>query len=180
MQTPKIIPLTPSHAVPETMPGLPASWPKNAPSYFHVLSKPSGATCNLDCTYCFFLSKEKLYPNSRFRMSDETLETYIRQLLESQHAPEVTIAWQGGEPTLMGLDFFKRAMDYVTHYTRPGVTVQHTMQTNGTLLNEAWCEFFLEHHFLIGLSLDGPQAMHDTYRVDKGGARTFQKMMRAA
>ena len=162
------------------MPELPATWPKNAPSSVHILGKPSGATCNYDYTYCFFLSKEKLYPNSRFRMSDETLETYIRQLLESQRAPEVTIAWQGGEPTLMGLDFFKRAMDYVTHYTRPGVTVGHTMQTNGTLLNEAWCEFFLEHHFLIGLSMDGPQAMHDTYRVDKGGAPTFHKVLRAA
>ncbi len=180
MKTPKIIPLTPSHAVPETMPGLPASWPKNAPSYFHVLSKPSGATCNLDCTYCFFLSKEKLYPNSRFRMSDETLETYIRQLLESQRAPEVTIAWQGGEPTLMGLDFFKRAVDLVHTYARPGVNIQHTMQTNGILLNDDWCRFFHEHHFLIGLSLDGPQAMHDTYRVDKGGAPTYQKVMRAA
>ena len=93
------------------MPNLPATWPKNAPSAFHVLGKPSGATCNLDCTYCFFLSKEKLYPDSRFRMTDDLLETYIRQLIESQRAPEVTIAWQGGEPTLMGLDFFKRAMD---------------------------------------------------------------------
>ncbi len=161
------------------MPNLPATWPKNAPSYFHVLGKPSGATCNLDCTYCFFLSKEKLYPDSRFRMSDETLETYIRQLIESQRTPEVTISWQGGEPTLMGLDFFKRAMDYVTHYTRPGITVGHTMQTNGILLNDDWCEFFREHNFLIGLSLDGPQAMHDTYRVDKGGAPTFHKVLRA-
>ncbi len=100
MQIPRIIPLSPLHTVPDTMPNLPASWPKNAPTYFHVLSKPSGATCNLDCTYCFFLSKEKLYPNSRFRMSDKILESYIRQLLESQRAPEVTVAWQGGEPTL--------------------------------------------------------------------------------
>ncbi|MGZ3647074.1 MAG: hypothetical protein ACXVCM_24840 [Ktedonobacteraceae bacterium] len=111
MHTPKIIPLRPTQPVPDTTPGLPAIRPKNAPSYFHVLGKPSGATCNLDCTYCFFLSKEKLYPNSRFRMSDETLETYIHQVIESQRAPEVTISWQGGEPTLMGLDFFKRAMD---------------------------------------------------------------------
>ena len=180
MQTPRIIPLSPLHAEPQAMPSLPNSWPKNAPTYFHVLSKPSGATCNLDCTYCFFLSKEKLYPNSRFRMSDETLETYIRQLLESQHAPEVTIAWQGGEPTLMGLDFFSRAVNLVHAYARPGVNIQHTMQTNGILLNDDWCRFFHEHHFLIGLSLDGPQAMHDTYRVDKGGAPTFQKVMRAA
>ncbi len=180
MQTSKFIPLTPSNAAPEAMPSLPATWPKNAPSYFHVLGKPSGATCNLDCTYCFFLTKEKLYPDSRFRMTDDLLETYIRQLIESQRAPEVTISWQGGEPTLMGLDFFKRAMDYVQQYSRPGVTVQHTMQTNGILLNEAWCDFFHEHNFLIGLSLDGPQAMHDTYRVDKGGAPTFHKVLRAA
>jgi uncharacterized protein len=180
MHTSKIIPLSPSHAMPETMPGLPDSRPKNAPLYFHVLGKPSGATCNLDCTYCFFLSKEKLYPNSRFRMSDDLLETYIRQLIESQHAPEVTIAWQGGEPTLMGLDFFKRSIDYVKKYTRPGMTLLHTMQTNGILLNEAWCEFFREQNFLIGLSLDGPQEMHDTYRLDKGGAPTFHKVMRAA
>ncbi len=180
MQPAKIIPLTPANTIPETMPALPASWPKNAPSYFHVLSKPTGATCNLDCTYCFFLSKEKLYPNSRFRMSDDLLETYIRQVIESQRVPEVTIAWQGGEPTLMGLDFFKRAIEYVKKYARPGVSVQHTMQTNGVLLNDAWCDFFHEHHFLIGLSLDGPQAMHDTYRVDKGGAPTFHKVMRAA
>jgi hypothetical protein len=138
MQTQKIIPLTPAFTVPDTMPRLPTTWPKNAPSSFHVLGKPSGATCNLDCTYCFFLSKEKLYPNSRFRMSDETLETYIRQVIESQRAPEVTISWQGGEPTLMGLDFFKRAMDYVIHYAHPGVSVGHTMQNQR-------CAFFLRH-----------------------------------
>ena len=160
MHTPKIIPMIQAQAGSETMPGLPATWPKNAPSSFHVLGKPSGATCNLDCTYCFFLSKEKLYPDSRFRMSDETLETCIRQVIESQRAPEVMISWQGGEPTLMGLDFFKRAMDYVNKYARPGVTVQHTMQTNGILLNDAWCDFFREHNFLIGLSMDGPESMH--------------------
>ena len=102
MQISKIIPLIPTQAVPDTMPSLPATWPKNAPSSFHVLAKPSGATCNLDCTYCFFLSKEKLYPNSRFRMSDETLETYIRQVIESQRAPEVTISWQGGDERSFG------------------------------------------------------------------------------
>jgi serine-type anaerobic sulfatase-maturating enzyme len=180
MQSAKKIPVIQPNATPHPMPSAPAVWPKNAPTTFHVLSKPSGATCNLDCTYCFFLSKEKLYPNSRFRMSEETLETYIRQVLESQRAPEVTIAWQGGEPTLMGLDFFKHAMEVVHTYARPGVSIQHTMQTNGILLNDAWCEFFREQNFLIGLSLDGPQAMHDTYRVDKGGAPTFHKVLRAA
>jgi uncharacterized protein len=180
MQTSKITFVKKSDISPTTRPVAPAPWPKNAPANFHVLSKPSGATCNLDCTYCFFLSKEKLYPDSRFRMPDDLLEAYIRQLIESQRGPEVTIAWQGGEPTLMGLDFYKRSIDYEKKYMRPGLTIEHTMQTNGILLNEAWCDFFREHHFLIGLSLDGPQAMHDTYRVDKGGAPTFHKVMRAA
>jgi len=180
MQPAKSIPVIQPNAPPHTMPGAPAVWPKNAPANFHVLSKPSGATCNLECTYCFFLSKEKLYPDSRFRMPDELLEAYIRQLIEAQRGPLVTIAWQGGEPTLMGLDFYKRSIDYEKKYVRPGLTIEHTMQTNGILLNEAWCDFFREHQFLIGLSLDGPQAMHDTYRVDKGGAPTFHKVMRAA
>ncbi len=113
-------------------------------------------------------------------MPDELLEAYICQLLESQRGTSVTTAWQGGEPTLMGLDFYQRAIAYERKYARPSLTIEHTMQTNGILLNEAWCDFFREHHFLIGLSLDGPQAMHDTYRVDKGGAPTFHKVMRAA
>src|SRR5262245_26739221 len=108
---------------------------------FHLLAKPTGAVCNLDCKYCFFLSKEMLYPGSRFRMADEMLETYIRQLLESQPGPEVTIAWQGGEPTLMGLDFFKRSIDYVRKYRRPSQTVVHTLQTNGTKIDDEWAAF---------------------------------------
>ena len=150
------------------------------PRAFHVLVKPTGATCNLDCTYCFFLSKELLYPGSKFRMADDLLDAYIRQLIESQRGPEVTIAWQGGEPTLMGLDFFRRAVAYAHKYRKPGTTVAHTMQTNGTLLDDEWCAFFRQNRFLIGLSLDGPRAMHDTYRVDKGGKPTFDKVMRAA
>ena len=148
---------------------------------FHVLAKPTGAVCNLDCKYCFFLSKEMLYPDSRFRMSEETLDSYLRQLIES-HAgmPEVTIAWQGGEPTLMGLDFFRRAMEHVARHRRPSTTIEHTMQTNGTELTEEWCEFLRHHQFLVGLSLDGPRAMHDAYRVDKGGRPTFDRVMRAA
>jgi uncharacterized protein len=145
---------------------------------FHLLSKPTGATCNLDCKYCFFLSKEVLYPGDRFRMSDPMLETYIRQLLEAQPADEVNVAWQGGEPTLMGLDFFKRSIEYVEKYRKPGQRILHTMQTNGTLLNEEWCAFFKEHNFLIGLSVDGPKEMHDAYRVNKGGAGSFDQVMR--
>src|SRR5436305_4588006 len=105
--------------------------PAAAPRAFHMMAKPSGATCNLDCEYCFFLSKEMLYPGSRFRMAEELQETYVRQLLEA-HAGvgEVVVAWQGGEPTMMGLDFFRRSMELQRRYARPGQRVLNTMQTN--------------------------------------------------
>jgi uncharacterized protein len=147
-------------------------------AHFHVLAKPTGAVCNLDCKYCFFLSKEMLYPGSRFRMADELLETYVRQLLESQAGPEVNIAWQGGEPTLMGLDFFQRTVDYAERSKKPGQTIAYTIQTNGTKLNDAWAAFFKEHKYLVGLSVDGPRALHDAYRVDKGGQGSFDSVMR--
>jgi uncharacterized protein len=161
-------------------PALPSARPDRAPDYFHVMAKPSGAICNLDCKYCFFLSKEALYPGSRFRMDEDVLEAYIRQLIESQLAPQVNIARQGGEPTMMGLDFFRQAMALVEKYRRPGVTIEHTIQTNGTLLDDDWCQFFAEHSFLVGLSLDGPRAMHDANRVDKRGEPTFDKVMEAS
>lgn len=148
------------------------------PPRIHVLTKPTGAICNLDCSYCFFLDKEELYPNSNFRMSDEVLETYILQLIESHKTPEVTIAWQGGEPTLMGLDFFKKAIAYQEKYRRPGMTFENTLQTNGTLLNDEWCEFFKANNYLIGLSLDGPRELHDANRVDKVGRPTFDRVMK--
>lgn len=147
------------------------------PGYFHVLAKPTGAVCNLNCTYCFFLSKEALYPESDFRMADDLLEIYLRQLIESQ-PQTVTIAWQGGEPTLMGLDFFRRSVALVEQFRRPGQRVEHTIQTNGTRLDDAWCEFFKQYGFLVGLSVDGPRELHDRYRVDKGGKGTFDQVMR--
>jgi uncharacterized protein len=110
-------------------------------------------------------------------MADELLDTYIQQLLEAHQIPEVTIAWQGGEPTLMGLDFFKRSVEYVEKYKKPHQQVAHTMQTNGTKLDDEWCAFFKENDFLIGLSVDGPQEMHDAYRVNKGGEGTFHQVM---
>jgi uncharacterized protein len=151
--------------------------PKNAPPAFHLLAKPTGAICNLDCHYCFFLSKEQLYPGSKFRMTDELLETYIQQLLESHQTPEVTIAWQGGEPTLMGLEFFQRSIALVEKHKKSGQQVTHTLQTNGTRLDDAWGQFFRQHNFLIGLSVDGPQYLHDTYRVDKRGRGSFEQVM---
>jgi uncharacterized protein len=149
------------------------------PAVFHVLTKPTGAACNLDCKYCFFLVKENLYPGSNFQMSDDVQESYIRQVLESHPGPEVPVAWQGGEPTLMGLEFFRRSIELEKKYQKPGTTILNTMQTNGVLVDEEWCDFFREHNFLIGLSLDGPREMHDTYRMDKGGKPTFDKVMRA-
>lgn len=144
---------------------------------FHVLLKPRGAICNLDCKYCFFLSKEKMFPGSKFRMTDEVLEDYVRQHIAAHNVPEVTFAWQGGEPTLMGLDFFKRAVELQKKYQKPGTRILNTLQTNATTFNDDWCSFFHEHNFLLGISIDGPQAMHDYYRVDKGGSPTFHRVM---
>jgi len=157
----------------------PKTYPKEAPRAFHLLAKPTGATCNLDCKYCFFLSKELLYPDSRFRMTDEVLEGYIRGLLEAHQEPEVTIAWQGGEPTLMGLEFFKRSVALVQKYRKPGQQVAYNIQTNGIKVDDAFAEFFHENHFLVGLSMDGTPEMHDTYRVNKGGQGTHKRVLKA-
>ena len=151
---------------------------RNSPPRIHVLAKPTGAICNLACSYCFFLDKELLYPGSPFRMSDEMLERYIRQLIAAHRTSEVTVAWQGGEPTLMGVDFYRKAIAYQEKYRRPGMTFENTMQTNGTLLDDEWCAFFKENDYLIGLSIDGPRELHDAYRVNKGGKGTFDQVMR--
>ena len=156
----------------------PALRPPTAPASFHVLAKPSGPICNLDCSYCFFLEKEALYPGDRFRMPDDVLAAYIRQTIEAETAPEVTIAWQGGEPTLMGVDFFRRAVALAEAHARPGQRLHHTIQTNGTLLTDEWCALFAEHRFLVGLSIDGPPHLHDAYRVDKRGEATFARVRR--
>jgi uncharacterized protein len=150
-----------------------------APAAFHVMAKPTGAVCNLDCEYCFFLSKELLYRGSRFRMAEELHETYIRQLLESHHqAPEVVVAWQGGEPTIMGLDFFRHSIELQRMHRRPDQRILNVLQTNGTLLDAEWGSFLKEHEFLVGISIDGPREMHDRYRVDKGGKPTFDRVLR--
>ena len=153
--------------------------PHGAPREFHLLAKPTGAVCNLDCSYCFFLSKELLYPGSRFRMADDLLEAYLRQLIEAHAgAPEVVVSWQGGEPTMMGLDFFRRSVELADGMKRPGQRIAYTIQTNGTLLDEDWAAFFKEHGFLVGLSVDGPRDLHDAYRVDKGGKGSFDRVMK--
>jgi len=142
------------------------------------MTKPTGAVCNLDCRYCYYLSKEMLYPGSHFRMAHETLEAYIKQYIESQRAPEVTFAWQGGEPTLVGLEFFEIAIALQEKHRRPGMRIHNALQTNATRLDEDWCRFFKRHDFLIGVSIDGPRKLHDAYRVDKGGNGSFDRVMR--
>jgi uncharacterized protein len=149
------------------------------PVAFHVMAKPTGSRCNLACAYCFFLKKERLYPGSEFRMSDGVMESYIRQALEAHRVPQVTIAWQGGEPTLMGLDFFRRSIEIEKKYLKPGVAIENTLQTNGVLIDEEWCKFLHENKFLVGLSLDGPREMHNAYRRDKGGNPVFDRVVRA-
>jgi len=151
--------------------------PLTAAQPFHIMTKPIGPLCNLDCRYCFYLEKENLYPDKKsWHMSEEVLESYIRQYIEAQPIGEVTMAWQGGEPTLLGVDFFRKVVELEKKYAN-GKKIQNALQTNGTLLDAEWCEFFKENDFLIGISIDGPREMHDRYRVDKGGNPTFKKVL---
>lgn len=152
--------------------------PMNLPPTFHILAKPTGAICNLNCKYCFFLSKEQLYPGSHFRMPGDVLEEYIRQYIEAQQVPEVNISWQGGEPTLMGVDFFRRSVELAEKYKQPYQTIQYAIQTNGTKLDDEWGEFLKKHNFLVGISIDGPRELHNTYRVNKGGQGSFDQVRR--
>jgi uncharacterized protein len=154
------------------------TWPQR-PQAFSLVLKPHGPICNLDCAYCFYLRKEYLYPDASFRISDELLENYTRQYIDAQRVPQTTFIWQGGEPTLMGLDFYRKAVAYQKKYRKPGMTIENSFQTNGILLDDDWCQFFHENHFLIGLSIDGPRSLHDLYRQDKGGRGTFERVRRA-
>lgn len=142
------------------------------------MAKPRGAVCNLDCRYCFYLIKENLYPGSDSYMSDSVLEVFTRQYIEANPSQEITFTWQGGEPTLMGLDFFKRALYFQNKYRPPNKKIVNTIQTNGILLDDDWGKFLKQHSFLVGLSLDGPRELHDGYRVDKGGKPTFDRVMK--
>lgn len=144
---------------------------------FHVMTKPTGPICNLDCKYCFYLEKEKLYPSGTdWAMPLPTLEAFIRQHIEAHSVPEVLFAWQGGEPTLLGVEYFRKVVELQARYAN-GKSIQNAFQTNGVLLDDAWCEFFAEHKFLIGISIDGPESLHNHYRVDRGGRPTFGKVM---
>jgi len=144
---------------------------------FDVMLKPRGPICNLDCEYCYYLEKESLYPYSDNRMTDEVLEDFIQQYIQSNARSSITFAWQGGEPTLMGLEFFQKAVDLQKKYAKTNTHIENCLQTNGTLLNDEWCQFFKQNNFLIGISIDGPAAYHDIYRKDKGGKPSSERVM---
>lgn len=143
-----------------------------------VLAKPTGAACNLDCTYCFYLSKELLYDHGSQMMSEGDLRTYLENLFASQPDGPVEVAWQGGEPTLRGLAFFRRAVAMAGQLHQPGQHVRHALQTNGTLLDDEWGAFLAENEFLVGLSMDGPAHLHDTYRVNRAGRGSHEQVLR--
>lgn len=145
---------------------------------FHLMAKPIGAICNLDCKYCFYTAKNELYPDMTRGMTDEVLEEYTRQYIGAMNIPEVTFAWQGGEPTLMGIEFFQKAIKFQEIYKKPGTQIYNTIQTNGILLDNKWCKFFRENNFLVGISIDGPRELHDAYRKDKKGNPSFDQVMR--
>ena len=148
---------------------------------FHVLSKPVGALCNLDCTYCYYLSKEQLlHQPVRPAMIDEVLEAFIEQYIAGNAGPEVVFTWQGGEPTLLGIEYFEKIVALQTKHSQPGRTIVNDLQTNGTRLDDDWCAFLKQHDFLVGLSIDGPAELHDRFRTTKGGRPTHAAVMAAA
>ena len=146
---------------------------------FSIMAKPIGPVCNLDCSYCYYVRKNELYDREdpKAQMRPELLEAYVRDFFHANPAETVTFAWQGGEPTLLGIDWFKRAVALQKQYCPPGKRIENAFQTNGTLLDEEWCRFFRDEGFLIGLSLDGPQEIHDGYRVDRGQKPTWSRVM---
>ncbi len=159
------------------MASVPTPITPTAKAPFHLMTKPIGSRCNLDCTYCFYLEKEKLYTDAGgMRMSPEVLERYIREYIAAQPGPLVSFAWQGGEPTLLGVEFFRRAVALQAQYAQ-GKTIENALQTNGSRLDDEWGRFLAEQRFLVGISIDGPRDLHDAYRVDRGGKPTFDRVM---
>jgi uncharacterized protein len=152
--------------------------PKWFPASFHVMAKPRGAICNLNCEYCFYLEKENLYPGKSLIMDDTVLEMFVKQYIEAQRVPAVTFAWQGGEPTLLKLEFFEKALNFQQKYARPGMKIDNVLQTNGTLLDDDWGVFLHDNNFLVGISIDGPPDLHDCFRKNKSGGNTFSQVMR--
>jgi uncharacterized protein len=158
------------------------SHPKNGPATgeaqgIHVVAKPIGPLCNLNCEYCFYLEKQALFgANEQYRMSDEVLFAFITNYVTSQPTPVVEFVWQGGEPALLGIDFFKRVLELQKPFLGQK-TIRNALQTNGTLLTDEWCRFLKRHGFMVGISLDGPMEVHDRYRRDRKGNGTFDQVM---
>ncbi len=147
----------------------------------HAMIKATGPVCNLGCDYCYYLSKaDLLTTDSRWRISDETLENFIKQYISQQNARQVVFSWQGGEPSLLGLDFFRRVVELEKKYAPPYIRCENDLQTNGTMLDDEWCEFLRENDFLVGLSIDGPRRLHDAYRKYSSGKGSFDRVMESA
>jgi len=151
----------------------------DTPAAFHIMTKPHGPACNLSCTYCYYLEKKKLYAGTTdFKMDIETLELFTRQYIESQQIPNITFTWQGGEPALSGIAFFREAVKFQKKYAN-GKIIDNAFQTNGTLLNGEWCRFLSDNYFLVGISVDGPEEIHDKHRLYHSYNGTFKQVMRA-
>lgn len=143
----------------------------------YVMLKPAGAHCNLACKYCYYLEKNKLYPTAqRHLMSDEMLEQFTREYIEAQTMNQVLFTWHGGEPLLRSIDFYRKALSLQQKYAG-GRRIDNVIQTNGTLLTDEWCEFFAQNHWLVGISIDGPQPDHDHYRLTAAGKPSWKKVM---
>ena len=147
------------------------------PLAFNVTLRPHGPVCNLDCGYCDHRREERLYPGADYRMSEDLLETFTREYAAAQQVPEVTFTWKGGEPLMVGLDFFERALGCQERYRRRGMAVRNVVQTNGALLDDDWCRFFQAHDFVVGISIDGPPELHDAYRLDRESRPTHERVM---
>ncbi|KDN28811.1 anaerobic sulfatase maturase [Vibrio fortis] len=146
-----------------------------------ALAKPIGAVCNIDCTYCYYLGKQGLLDyssRSSSIMDSSLLENYIKQYIQAQNTPEIVFSWHGGEPTLLGVDYYKSVVELQARYCPKESTIVNDIQTNGTLLNDEWCKFFKQHDFMVGVSIDGPEAIHNHYRKNRAGRGTFEKTMR--
>ncbi len=151
---------------------------QSGPVAFSTMIKPAGSTCNLDCHYCYYLDKALQYGGKQSVMSDELLELYIKQYIESNEVEEVVFCWHGGEPLLLGVGFYRKAMEYQQKYAQ-GKKISNTLQTNGLLVDDEWCRFFAEFNFLVGISIDGPQDIHDSFRLTKSQKPTFKEVMAA-
>ncbi len=147
------------------------------PPTFNIMVKPIGPVCNLDCMYCYYLEKKKLYPDTKaFQLDIDTLEKFILEYIDSQDAPVVSFVWQGGEPAMLGVDYFRKVVEIQQKHAGKK-RIENSFQTNGMLLTDDFCRFFRENNFLVGISIDGPRELHDHYRVDKQGKPVWEKVM---